>query len=453
MTSRTRRSEPSAASGPRRADVARAFSACEVELPAAVTSKAARTIRGLNPDGDAGRLMFAALVMAELLGKLTDDPARLQALIGHLEVMAGVPRLPLASAVLSRSLAVQSPVEHAVRMQIRLVHGFSAAASTSLWQAGPLLIEHAGGDPALLEPAAEVASQVIAGHRRSIRVGDTIAVKLDPERDGGAALAVSVDPEALHEDIGLILAAGAEVICATLSRRQALEPGELAQVAAPIERRLARMRFDLHDGPQQDILLLGEDLELFGAQLAEILRGHRDEMRLLGRLEDLQARLVALDGDLRRISSSLQSPFLHPGSVAKAISELIANFQDRTEIETELRVSGDLEALTDSQHITLLGLVREALSNVREHSGASHVTVTITESAGEVQATVTDNGAGFNPETSLVRAAREGHLGLVGMHERVRMLGGVTQITSRIGGPTEISVRIPPAPVDAPRRA
>jgi signal transduction histidine kinase len=56
---------------------------------------------------------------------------------------------------------------------------------------------------------------------------------------------------------------------------------------------------------------------------------------------------------------------------------------------------------------------------------------------------VTDDGCGFDPETSLVRAARDGHLGLVGMYERVRLLGGRTQIDSRPGGPTVISVTLP----------
>jgi NarL family two-component system sensor histidine kinase YdfH len=63
-----------------------------------------------------------------------------------------------------------------------------------------------------------------------------------------------------------------------------------------------------------------------------------------------------------------------------------------------------------------------------------------------VSAEVTDDGLGFDPETTLVRAAREGHLGLVGMHERVRMLGGRTRIESRRGGPTVISVSLPSWP-------
>jgi signal transduction histidine kinase len=114
-----------------------------------------------------------------------------------------------------------------------------------------------------------------------------------------------------------------------------------------------------------------------------------------------------------------------------------------------VRFAGDFTGLTDSQHITLLGLIRESLSNIREHSDADDVSILISSTRDGVDATVTDDGRGFDPETSLMRAAREGHLGLVGMHERVRLLGGQTQIESRPGGPTRISVSLPKAP-DAP---
>jgi two-component system, NarL family, sensor histidine kinase YdfH len=94
----------------------------------------------------------------------------------------------------------------------------------------------------------------------------------------------------------------------------------------------------------------------------------------------------------------------------------------------------------------LLALIREALSNVREHSGAKHVTISIKSRRGGVETQIVDDGQGFDPETTLVRAARDGHLGLVGMHERVRMLGGNTNIESRPGGPTVISVELPSWP-------
>jgi signal transduction histidine kinase len=62
---------------------------------------------------------------------------------------------------------------------------------------------------------------------------------------------------------------------------------------------------------------------------------------------------------------------------------------------------------------------------------------------GSVEAEVRDDGCGFELDSTYSRAVTEGHLGLVGMHERVQMLGGTTSIESRPGGPTIISVRLP----------
>ena len=62
--------------------------------------------------------------------------------------------------------------------------------------------------------------------------------------------------------------------------------------------------------------------------------------------------------------------------------------------------------------------------------------------ASGVEAQVTDNGRGFDPESTLIRAAREGRLGLVAIHERVRLLGGQCRIDSRSGGPTVVSVAL-----------
>jgi signal transduction histidine kinase len=98
-------------------------------------------------------------------------------------------------------------------------------------------------------------------------------------------------------------------------------------------------------------------------------------------------------------------------------------------------------------------LIREALANICEHADAQHVRISVSAGADGLRAIVTDDGRGFEPETMLIEAARRGHLGLVGMHERVHMLGGRTQIDSRPGGPTVISVSLPPAPSSASRSA
>lgn len=76
--------------------------------------------------------------------------------------------------------------------------------------------------------------------------------------------------------------------------------------------------------------------------------------------------------------------------------------------------------------------------------------ITVTSDQDGIHAEVRDDGEGFDPEAMLVSAARAGRLGLVGMHERVRMLGGRTHIDSRAGGPTVISATLPPFPRPEP---
>ncbi|HEX4011706.1 MAG TPA: ATP-binding protein [Solirubrobacteraceae bacterium] len=215
------------------------------------------------------------------------------------------------------------------------------------------------------------------------------------------------------------------------------------EVNGALQRRLDRLRFDLHDGPQQDVHLLAADLRLFREQLAPMIAGHPDEQRALGRLDDLEAQLVALDGDLRRLSSTVQSPFLAPGTVQEAVGQVAEAFARRTGITPRTEFRGALEPLSESQQIALLAVVREALSNVRKHSDADAVGIAIAAGRDGIHLEIRDNGGGFDPAVTLPRAADAGHLGLVGMQERARMLGGRTRIESRPGGPTVVTAMLP----------
>jgi len=218
------------------------------------------------------------------------------------------------------------------------------------------------------------------------------------------------------------------------------------------ERSLSRLRFDLHDGPQQDVILLAEELRMFRVQLAGVIPDPSIRDRVLGRVDDLEARLVALEGNLRRISGSLLSPFSQHEPLPDAIAQLAGEFTARTHIEPEIELPGDLTGLSDSQEITLLAVMREALSNIREHSDAEHVSITLSNGRDGVRATVTDDGRGFDPDTALAAAASTGHLGLAGVYERARLLGGQINVDSRPGGPTVISVSLPAWPTVESRR-
>ena len=148
-------------------------------------------------------------------------------------------------------------------------------------------------------------------------------------------------------------------------------------------------------------MLLGEDLRLFGRFQASSLRcpSTRCGVLIIGRLDDLKAMLVALDGDLQRDASLLESPFLRSQSFPEALAQLTGTFAQRTEVIPAVSLEGEFDNLTDSQHITLLGLIREALSNIREHSDASACHDRGHRQPDGLAATVTDDGSGFEPES------------------------------------------------------
>ena len=161
-----------------------------------------------------------------------------------------------------------------------------------------------------------------------------------------------------------------------------IEKGLQLDLAEGVRRNYATAAFDLHDGPQQDLILLGDDLGLLQEQLAEVLSENPVRDRILGHLQDLHARLAAVDADLRRISTLMVSPFLPDESFSTAFTSLIDDFTMRTQISPASAVRGDFDALTDSQRITLLALIQEALHNIVQHANARNVRITVTQEPG-----------------------------------------------------------------------
>jgi two-component system sensor histidine kinase DegS len=102
-----------------------------------------------------------------------------------------------------------------------------------------------------------------------------------------------------------------------------------------------------------------------------------------------------------------------------------------------------VDSATPSQRIALMRGIQEALRNVRQHAEAREVSVTVAAREDRIEARVRDDGRGFEVKEALARAAREGRLGLVGIMERARLLGGQCGISSRRGGPTTIAIMVP----------
>ena len=232
--------------------------------------------------------------------------------------------------------------------------------------------------------------------------------------------------------------------CSALSRRfeserlfERNEEVERVLVSAS-ERRLTRLGCDLHDGPLQDIVALADELRLARAQVSSLLE---DDLaaRVRGRFDDLEARLVTLDQGLRDISQAIRSTSAVERPVEDALRVEVDALNRAGLIRAQLTVNGDVSGLTASQRIVLFRVVQEALSNARKHSGATQVRVRLRSSARYVSVTVKDDGCGFD-----VAAARHsGRLGLTGVIERVRLLGGDIEIESSAGGGTRVRATLP----------
>jgi signal transduction histidine kinase len=196
------------------------------------------------------------------------------------------------------------------------------------------------------------------------------------------------------------------------------------------ERRLARLGFDLHDGALQHIAALSADLRKLRSEVGPCT-------------ESLEDRVVELDRVLRELAHSLEPASLLRRPLQAVVETEAATLSERTGINTRTRVTGDFGAMTPSQKIALIRVLQEGFTNIREHSNATSVDVVLTASRSCVELHIQDDGDGFEVTRTLLRAAQRGRLGIVGSSERVRLLGGTFDITSRPGGPTRVSLSLP----------
>jgi signal transduction histidine kinase len=97
--------------------------------------------------------------------------------------------------------------------------------------------------------------------------------------------------------------------------------------------------------------------------------------------------------------------------------------------------------LSPESEINLYRIVQEATNNVVRHSGAKHAHVAIKRHGQSVHVTIRDDGLGFEPDVEGANEGRRGGMGLTGMSERARILGGKCVIRSASGKGTEVVVR------------
>jgi signal transduction histidine kinase len=300
--------------------------------------------------------------------------------------------------------------------------------------------EEANESLAALEAAKEQAGDLALLLARALLARAPSATASDAGRIARLVDRLATDLEMTRACVARALLVGRD----DDSAKKGFAADALLALLEAADRRLTRLGFDLHDGPLQELLLLGEDMRMFGEQLALVL-GAREEARLLrGRLEDLDAHAVALERGLRQISAATGASAPTDRPFAEVVHELAERFTARTGVAPDVRLEGALAIMSASQRIALLSVVGEALNNIREHGRTvSAVDVSIRLDADGVGARIRDDGCGFDVEAALLDAAQRGRIGLAGIYERVRLLDGECVVESKPGGPTTVTLKLP----------
>lgn len=142
--------------------------------------------------------------------------------------------------------------------------------------------------------------------------------------------------------------------------------------------------------------------------------------------------------ETRRALQALRASPLEDLGLALAIRTLAESTANRDNFQLEIDIPAQLTDLNPQLEQTLYRVFQEALENISRHAGARHVTLNLTRHQGKITALVTDDGIGFSP--SDVDNSKK--LGLLGMRERVEMLGGKLDIQSAPGSGTRIQLTV-----------
>ncbi|MGH7572846.1 MAG: PAS domain S-box protein [Gemmatimonadota bacterium] len=211
--------------------------------------------------------------------------------------------------------------------------------------------------------------------------------------------------------------------------------GAGALQAAEDERlRIAR---ELHDDTAQRLAALLVRLR--------VARGVADESRREAALDDLHGEILEAADAVRRIARGLRPPSLEEVGFGAAVQSLARSIRETQGLPVQVGIDAGVGAvgLRPDAELALYRIVQEALSNVVRHAQASQARVTIEEGDRSITIAIEDDGRGF--EQGVAGDSTGRGLGLVGMSERARFLGGRVAIESTPGAGTRVRVEVPRA--------
>jgi signal transduction histidine kinase len=232
------------------------------------------------------------------------------------------------------------------------------------------------------------------------------------------------------EDVIVLLAAQAAVAIENARLYERVERNTVRRVVEAQELERTRLARELHDETGQSLTSV-----LLGLRGVEEARSAEETRYAAAAVRELVVQ--TLQG-VRRLAVELRPSALDDFGLMPALERLTDTFSAQTGVAVELESTLTSARLPAEIETVVYRIVQEALTNVTKHAQASRVSVFLARKDGAVAAVVEDDGVGFEPAQG-----EDGGLGLLGMRERVELMGGRFTVESRGGAGTTIAVEVP----------
>ena len=194
------------------------------------------------------------------------------------------------------------------------------------------------------------------------------------------------------------------------------------------------MARELHDSAGQTLVALS--LNLSAMQSAGLQNG------LDKKLTESRQLVDSLTKEIRTLSYLLHPPLLDESGLESALRLYIEGFSERSGIAVDLEIGVDFGRLPDDLELVIFRLVQESLTNIHRHSGSFSAKIRILRSEGQVELDISDNGKGISAERQRELTTAKSGVGVRGMRERVRQVGGTLTVTANANG-TCVAARLP----------
>jgi len=252
----------------------------------------------------------------------------------------------------------------------------------------------------------------------------------------GCEFPVEISLSPLQTDEGMVVTSAIRDIT---ERKRAEEnvrllSGQLLHLQDQERRRIAR---ELHDSSGQILAALAINLSLAQSGNDKI------DLRAAKALQESVGLVQELSRELRTLSHLLHPPLLDEVGLASGLRSYLDGFTERSKITVDLEIPKDLGRLSQDLETAIFRIVQECLTNIHRHSQSPIARIRITRSDSQISLEVEDRGKGIPPQKrQVMNSDGTAGVGIRGMRERLRQLGGSLEINSTETG-TVVVARLP----------